>query len=261
MQFARLLIFAGLAASVAGVASAADLATPPYAKAPPAPVAVYSWTGCYVGANVGGGSDRQSYTNINPARLPNFDLGSERNTGVIGGGQIGCDYQAGNFVFGAQGMVDATDFRGTNHVVPGPVDRQFPNIFDLSARTSWIATATARIGYTVTPQMLIYVKGGGAWSRSSLDYTITGMGVATYTASETRSGWIVGGGIEYMLAPNWSVFAEYNHLDFGTGTLSTQGVGAAAGSPPEPIRIDHRIDVGMIGVNYRFGGGPIVAKY
>ncbi|WP_027534544.1 outer membrane protein [Bradyrhizobium sp. WSM3983] len=260
-KVATFMAFGTIATAAAGLANAADLAARPYTKAPPVPMAVYSWTGCYVGGNVGGGSDRQTYTNVNPNRLPNFDLGSERNTGVIGGGQIGCDYQAGNFVFGAQGMIDATDLRGSNRVVPAPGDPQFPNIFDLSARTSWIATATARIGYTVTPQTLLYVKGGGAWSRSSLDYTITGMGVATFTGSETRSGWIVGGGVEYLLAPNWSVFAEYNHMDFGTSILATQGIGADAGFS-EPIRIGHRIDAGMVGVNYRFGGpGPVVAKY
>ena len=107
-------------------------------------------------------------------------------------------------------------------MVPGPTDSQFPNIFDLSSRTSWIATATARLGYAVQPQLLLYAKGGAAWERSSLDYTITGMGVANFSGSELRTGWTVGGGLEYLIAPSWSVFAEYNHMDFGTDTLATQ---------------------------------------
>jgi outer membrane immunogenic protein len=250
----RPLIMAALFATTATIsAQAADLAARPYAKAPAMPDPGVHWTGCYLGANIGGGSDRQTYTNVNPNRLPNFDLGSERNTGAIGGGQIGCDYQAGNWVFGAQGMLDATDFGGSNHVVPGPADRQFPNIFDLSARTSWVATATARVGYAIVPQALIYAKGGAAWTRASLDYTITGMGVETFTAAETRTGWIVGGGLEYLIAPNWSVFAEYNHMDFGSSTLATLDTVPADLSPPEPIRVGRRIDSAMFGINYRFG--------
>jgi outer membrane immunogenic protein len=231
-------------------AQAADLAARPYSKAPIASAPVYGWTGCYVGGNVGGGWDRQDYLNVNPQRLPNFDLGAERNSGVIGGGQVGCDYQAGAWVFGAQGMFDATDIKGSNHVVPGPADPQFPNIFDLRARTSWLATATARVGYTVVPEALLYVKGGAAWTRGSLGYTITGQGVDTYTGAETRSGWVVGGGLEYLFAPNWSGFVEYNHIDFGTRTLNT----ADPSGFIEPIRVNRRIDTAMIGVNYRFGG-------
>src|SRR5258706_2080370 len=112
-------------ALVAGVANgpsgAADLLTNMSMKAP-VMAPVYNWTGCYIGANVGGGSDQETFTNVNPNRLPNFDLGSEHATGAMGGGQIGCDYQVGNWVVGAQGMFDATDFKGSNRVVPGPGD-------------------------------------------------------------------------------------------------------------------------------------------
>ena len=249
------LITGSLAALALGVslpALAADLSPHSYVKAPP-PQAVASWTGCYLGANAGGGLDRQAYTNVNPNRLPNFDLGSERNAGAVGGGQIGCDYQIGGWVVGVQGLFDAAGFRGSNHVVPGPTDSQFPNIFDLSSRTSWIATATARLGYAVQPQLLLYAKGGAAWERSSLDYTITGMGVANFSGSEQRAGWTVGGGLEYLIAPNWSVFAEYNHMDFGTDTLATQDRNVSNNSPPEPIRLSHRTDIGLVGLNYRFG--------
>jgi outer membrane immunogenic protein len=244
-------ILHGAIAAVAFSATAfgADLPARTYTKAPAPVAAIASWTGCYIGGNVGGGWDRQGYTNVNPQRLPNFDLGSERNAGVIGGGQIGCDYQAGAWVIGAQAMFEAADLRGSNHVVPGAADPQFPNIFDLSARTSWVTTATLRVGYAVVPQALLYLKGGAAWMHGKLDYTITGMGVANYTGAETRSGWIIGGGLEYLFAPNWSVFVEYNHMDFGTQTLNTQDAFAFI----EPIRVSRRIDTAMVGVNFRFG--------
>jgi outer membrane immunogenic protein len=236
-------------AAFSAPALAADLAPRTYTKIPPPVVAVASWTGCYIGGNVGGGWDRQDYTNVNPQRLPHFDLGSERNSGVIGGGQVGCDYQAGSWVFGAQGMFQAADLRGSNRVVPGPTNPQFGNVFDLSARTSWVTTATLRVGYAIVPQALLYLKGGAAWTHGNLGYTITGQGVDPFTGSETRSGWIVGGGLEYLFAPNWSVFVEYNHMDFGTQTLNTQDAFAFI----EPIRVSRQIDTAMVGVNFRFG--------
>jgi outer membrane immunogenic protein len=248
------LLLLGIAL-VAGVASsgpsgAADLPTQMSTKAP-AMAPIYSWTGCYIGANAGGGSDRENFTNVNPNRLPNFDLGSEHAAGAMGGGQIGCDYQAGNWVIGAQGLFDATNFKDSNHVVPAFGDPQFPNVFDLSSRVSWLATATARLGYAVQPQLLVYARGGAAWMRSDLKYAITGMGITnTYTGAETRTGWTVGAGLEYLIIANWSVFAEYSHMDFGSGTLNTTFIPDPS---PEPIRISHRIDTVMLGLNYRIG--------
>jgi outer membrane immunogenic protein len=252
------LLLLGIALVAGGASSgpsgAADLPTQMSMKAP-ALAPLYSWTGCYIGANAGGGSDRGSFADVNPnlaaTGRPNIDLGSERATGAMGGGQIGCDYQAGNWVVGAQGMFDATDFKGSNHVVPGPGDPQFPDVFDLSSRVSWLATATARIGYAIQPQLLLYARGGAAWMRSDLNYSVTAMGLMnTFTGTDTRAGWTAGAGLEYLIAANWSVFAEYSHMDFGASTLNTTLITAPT---PEPIRNDHRIDTVMLGLNYRIG--------
>ena len=254
MQKLLLLGIALVAAVASGPSAAADLPAQMPMKAP-AMAPLYSWTGCYIGANAGGGSDHETFTDINPnlaaTGRPNIDLGSEHANGAMGGGQIGCDYQAGNWVFGAQGMFDATDFKGSNHLVPGPGDPQFGDIFDLSSRVSWLATATARIGYAIQPQLLLYARGGAAWMRSDLNHSVTAMGLTnTYTGAETRAGWTVGAGLEYLVAANWSVFVEYSHMDFGTGTLDVTLISAP---PPEPIRISHRIDTVMLGLNYRIG--------
>src|SRR5438270_3879828 len=113
---------AAIAMAVAVPALAADLA-PRYSKAPAlAPVAVYNWTGCYIGGNVGGGWARTSQTQIakvgGPVIVPANDFGrSDSDGNFIGGGQIGCDYQFGQFVIGAQGMADFGDIR-SSHVVP-----------------------------------------------------------------------------------------------------------------------------------------------
>jgi outer membrane immunogenic protein len=248
------LVLAG-GLGLAGSAIAADLPARTYTKA--APIApLYSWTGCYIGANAGGGTDRESFTHINPDFgvlnfNTNFALGTQHATGAIGGGQIGCDYQIGSWVFGAQGLYDAASLKGSNHVVPGPTDPQFPNIFDLNSRVSSIATATARLGYAIQPQLLIYAKGGAAWMRSDLSYAITGMGITNvYTGVETRNGWTVGAGLEYLITANWSVFAEYSHMDFGSSTLNTR---LFTDPTPQLIWTNHRLDTGMVGLNFRLG--------
>jgi outer membrane immunogenic protein len=253
----RWLVAALALAGIAGAqprAYAADLPQGALVTKAPVVALAYRWTGCYLGANVGGGSNRAAFFDATPPRPTGLDHGVARGTGALGGGQIGCDYQAGNWVFGLQGMIEATNLNGTSHFVPGPADPQSPNVLDMRSRTSALATATARVGYAVQPQVLIYAKGGAAWMRSQVDYTITGMGAFTFpfTGSDTRTGWTAGGGVEFLIAPNWSVFAEYNYMDFGSKTLTLQGYGGTAGATA-PIVVNHRIDTAMFGVNYRFG--------
>src|ERR671930_460 len=103
-----------LAAFVAGSASAADLRPRPAAPyQPPPPAPVFSWSGCYIGANIGGGWADKSFNDAAGlvTGVPGADLGTHTASGVIGGGQIGCDYQAGVWVFGVQGMFDGSASR------------------------------------------------------------------------------------------------------------------------------------------------------
>ena len=89
---------------------------------------------------------------------------------------------------------------------------------------------------------------------ANLDYAGFGMGLTfPYTGLETRTGWTAGGGVEFPIAPNWSVFAEYIYIDFGSKTLTLQGYGPAAGFTAPILLVSHRIDTVVFGVNYRFG--------
>jgi opacity protein-like surface antigen len=149
---------------------------------------------------------------------------------VVAGGQVGCDYQAGEFVFGIQGMGDWTQMHG----------RFFDAVtgaFTESAQARWFATATGRIGYTITPPTLIYMKGGAAWVRNQyqdfFDFASpgaipgcvgTGCNTLNTTTSTTQLGWTVGIGLEYMLSPNWSVFVEYNYMNFGNPSVNLPGL-------------------------------------
>ncbi len=249
--------------AIAVPALAADMA-PRYTKAPvAAPVVTYNWTGCYVGGNVGGAWARTDQTIVGfVTGIPfgPFDFGNSEGSNVVGGAQIGCDYQfAGNWVIGAQGMFDFGNV-DSSHAIP-----VFPGNtpgFVSTNRTRDIFTATARLGYLFAPQVLGYVKGGGAWAR--VDYNvIQPNGLLSESASTTRDGWTVGGGLEWMFAPGWSVFGEYNYMDFGRKDIAFVQAPATV-SPFGASIVSTRLTVNqaLVGVNYKFNwGGPVVAKY
>lgn len=220
-------------------------------KAPiKAPLPVLSWTGCYVGANIGGGWADKDYTD--PLALPPANiLGSHTANGWVGGGQVGCDYQVGSWVFGARGMGQATNLKGTHLALLEDF---------LNTSIPWLATATARVGYTVRPNLLLYAQGGAAWVRDHETKVDLVTGLLEGTADVTRSGWTVGAGAEYLITTNWSVFAEYNYMDFGT----KRTIYTTPDIPPAffPLDIRQRVQTVLVGVNFRFNPfGPVVAKY
>ncbi len=253
---------AGLALTAASLAQAADLGRRPVYEAPrpQPPVPMFSWTGCFIGAHVGGGASTIASGHAPSSGsgllgedrsvwdLPVLATGSgtirtepnARNTihssGVVYGGQIGCDYQfAGPLVIGIQGSFSGTSIDG------GAAD----NTGTLGITNRWIGDVTGRLGYSIWPQTLLYAKGGSAWTRTKVSL-FPDSGDFRNT---TLSGWIAGGGFEWAFAPNWSVFAEYDHYDFGNKTARVN-----TGEPDIiAVSIKPRIDVVKVGVNYRFG--------
>src|SRR6187399_1721467 len=202
-----LAVVMGLAASHA---SAADLPR----KAPPAPPPPppLTWTGCYIGANLGGAWGRFRVEGPFGGSAEQ----STNNAGFAGGGQIGCDYQfAGGWVIGFRNMFDGT----TNSR-----DRTFTVTTATGTATGaaefhnrWFDALTGRIGYSWQPNSLLYFQGGAVWSRVEADLFLTdGVTVVAGSFSDTKTGWTVGGGWEYRFSPNWSVFIEGNYYDFGT---------------------------------------------
>jgi outer membrane immunogenic protein len=259
---------AAIAVAVAVPALAADMA-PRYSKAPPpAPIMVYNWTGCYIGGNVGGGWARTEQTQIAkvglvPPVVLNNDFGRSEKSDVIGGGQIGCDYQfAGNWVAGIQGMADFGNLR-SSHVVPTAFPGFPVGSFVSNNRVNYTVTATGRIGYLFAPQVLGYVKGGGAWANQDHNFigTVPVVFLSESANSVDRFGWTVGGGLEWMFAPGWSVFGEYNYMDFGRKDISFIAGPATVGAP-DVVSTRLTIQQALVGVNYKFNwGGPVVAKY
>lgn len=254
------IAFAAAAVSLlfAGAASAADLAARPYAKAPPPVVAVYNWTGFYVGGHAGGTWTNQEWINtVDTATFDDLDPGEgfrQRETGFIGGGHIGYNWQAGNFVFGLEGSISGltTDSTLRNTVFGGADD-----VF--SWRTEFMATVVGRAGLAFNNNLL-YVKGGWAGVNNRLSVSDT-VGPAVGSGSQTtwHNGWTVGAGWEYGLTPNWIIGIEYNYAAFETKTYQLNGTDPAPAAYTFDAKPrDIQSVVGRL--SYKFGG-PVVAKY
>jgi outer membrane immunogenic protein len=273
----RRLLLASSAIIMAGPALAADIAPRMSVKAPVVAAVPYSWSGCYVGGHVGAGWSRTNFFDpgvdagfgpsgtIGPAGT---SLGVDSGAGVIGGAQAGCDYQfASNWVIGIGGDFSAADLRGVlNDPFFGGKNGQPAT---LSSRTEWIASVTGRLGYT-WDHVLVYGKGGAAFSRdrySLQNFVGFGPGFCVNgvtfvgcnaTTSADRFGWTAGVGVEWAFAPNWSALLEYDHYGFGSKDVLFVDPNAVFAAP---MSIKQNIDVVKVGINYRFGGNPVVARY
>jgi outer membrane immunogenic protein len=242
----------------AGSAVAADLGAPTYRKAPPMapPPPVYNWSGFYFGGNIGGGWSSLSDTVVTPFAGGAFPAGSSFATnnlsGVLGGVQAGFNWQFGGpWVIGFEGDYMWADLTGNGTSISVP----FPAVsFVENSKITDIALATGRLGYAVN-NWLFYAKGGGAWGQgSSTSQTFLNGAVvdATSTGTVNRAGWTIGGGIEWAFFNNWSAKIEYNHVDFGTQSVTVNGTfGPVAGAVSNVSGRD-TVDIVKAGINYRF---------
>jgi len=130
---------------------------------------------------------------------------------------------------------------------------------DLKAHTevNWVATLAGRIGYAVD-RVLIYAKAGVAFADQDYSWIVTkgSKDLATAKFSDTRTGWMVGGGAEWALWHNWSAKLEYNYMDFGTETINAAAsvcLSGACSKKDVRVDIDEHMHVVKLGINYRFG--------
>ena len=216
------LIKLGLAAVMLTSASAAsegaDVSGRP-AYPPPAPPIpfVYNWTGFYAGAHAGVGW-------------------SDGDSGFIGGGQIGFNYQINQWVLGVEGDFAGTTIKDSvSATVVGPGAVITGNA---EASLDWVSTLAPRVGYAFN-NWLVYGKVGGAWAHASGTGStgINGMQFGSISVDETVSGWMLGIGAEYALSDNWTAKIEYNMMDFGNSGPFT----------------DNKFNILKAGINYRFG--------
>ena len=243
--------------SLSAPASAADLRARPYVKAPPpAPVVaqIYDWSGFYIGINGGGGSAHKCWDLVSASGVivsSPRDEGCHDATGGTVGGQIGYRWQATNWVFGIEGQGNWADFTGSNLNLFF-TDPQETNRSKIDA----LAILTGQVGYAWN-NVLFYVKGGAAVVGDKYDSFYTATSSPVIHGSETRWGGIIGAGLEFGFAPNWTLGVEYNHLFLGSRDV------VATGLFVDTLRIHQDIDMGLVRLNYRFGGfgAPIAARY
>jgi outer membrane immunogenic protein len=229
--------------STSMAAHAADVTARPAPYAPPPPVSAlrgFSWTGFYVGGNIGGAWSNRDVT----------DTFLDGNNGVfIGGGQLGFNWQVSNFVLGFEADFDGATKNNNN---TGTVFVPALATIQVSSNDSWITTLAARFGVT-NGYWLLYGKAGGGWVGSD-DFIVTNLRTGssiTTSNNNTNRGWLLGVGVEWAFASNWSAKVEYNYLALDDRTFTVP-----AGSPflagDTFIQSNRNIQMAKVGINYLF---------
>jgi outer membrane immunogenic protein len=244
----RLLLSATALAAVAGSALAADL---PYRQPPPAyvPPPLFSWTGFYLGGQIGYAWGRDSLSVTNPV-LGTFITSSYGPDGVIGGAHVGYNLQLNTLVAGVEGDVEGTDY-STSAAIGGVT---------FGTKIPVQGSVRLRLGLALD-RALLYVTGGAAFAGFDNTYqTIFGFD----TISKTRTGWTVGGGIEYAVTDNWTIRAEYRYADYGKFSdypVNSFPFPLLPGTFVQNAETQHSVRAGF---SYKFGGlsaAPVVATY
>jgi outer membrane immunogenic protein len=216
---------AALAVSVvAAPVLAADLPGRPIYKAPP-PDAVSTWTGFYIGAQVGWASadwDASSLVStppIGPFAAPGFPIGTFNGDGFVGGVHVGYNHQFNNIVLGIEADFNWPDVDVTRNFVAIGIQPGLP--LAINASLDSYGTIRGRFGVT-WGRALLYGTAGWAWARSEISITSPGQfaGPFATTSRNTHNGWTAGVGVDYMVTPNFIVGVEYKHLGFDSETYT-----------------------------------------
>jgi outer membrane immunogenic protein len=222
--------------AVGGPVSAADMAARPVYKAAPPPQAVYTpynWTGLYIGGHIGFGSVKFEF---------NTGIDSGSRSSLIGGGQLGFNWQAGNIVWGLEGDVSGANFSAGQEVST------------IGAKVDLLASLRGRLGLAFD-RILVYGTGGVGYVRGRAGAQTFG---TVLTTNFTQSRGVIGGGVELAVINNLTLRAEV--LDY----IGTESFGLG-GDLNNNIR---DIWVVRFGANYKLdwlgigkGKSPVVAKY
>jgi outer membrane immunogenic protein len=237
--FIAALAFGALAS---GSAIAADMSAPaPVYKSAPPMLSSYGWTGFYLGINGGGGWGTSRFDFPGTATT----TGNFKTSGGLFGGTAGFNFQSGGWVVGVEGDGDWANLKGSAPC-PNPS-------FSCQTSDSWLATARGRFGVSFN-EWLIYGTAGGAFG----DVKVAVPGPVAFSGQTVvRAGWTAGAGVEYGFASNWSIKAEYLHIDLGSSTCALGNCAAIS-----VANVPFHAEIFRVGLNYRFGGfGPMVARY
>lgn len=324
----NIVSIAAIAAALsAGSAIAADL---PSHKAPPPAAPVLSWTGAYAGLNAGynwGTNGNVGSQNYAPAwveaapdagepftqaagPLAMSGVRSNTQSGFIGGAQFGYNYQYGTkYVFGIETDIQGTGINGSSRIGgaaayasqyngndgiagnSGTASSRATGATVVDAGLNYLGTVRGRVGYLVTPTLLLYGTGGftygGAYAKvtqsavDTLGYPVnTQIGTAYSTSTwvgggqqnQILTGWNAGGGAEWMFMPNWSLKGEALYWDLGRMNVNTSSLAASGqqsvGGYQSNIgwgrtSVSYQGVQAKLGINYHFNFSPetVVAKF
>jgi len=265
---------AAAVALVVGGAFAAQAADLPTRKEAPAPVFVpppFTWTGFYVGLNAGGiwatGNTTTTLYNAGfPLLQTDWPTGTFGNsdTGFIGGGQVGYNWQWGAMVLGAEADFDGTSLSHERTLIgPTFLFNGQNDWFALngSTRLDWLGTVRGRIGFVATPdnRLMFYGTGGLAYGGGSghlnLYDNTNGWGWFSGNRSDTRAGWTIGGGVEYAITNNVTIRGEYLYYNLGsTNAVTVPNLLAQTAFPAAyaTAKINFEGSILRAGVNYKF---------
>ena len=237
-------LFAVAALALPAVAAqAADLPI----KAPVAPTTVYApynWTGVYIGGNVGY-SWANHHIDISSTSGSILSSGNTDPQGAVGGGQIGYNWQTGNWVLGIEADYQRSDQRGdfnSSFTVLGVATTQAT-----TEKLDWFGTVRGRFGYA-WDRSLVYATGGWAYGHEKCCAIVTAAGITTVShfSEYYRDGWTVGAGYEYAFSDRLSTRIEYLYIDFGSDSAVALTVAGL------PFTYNHLTDnVVRVGLNYK----------
>jgi len=203
------------------------------------PSAARDWTGFYIGGHVGG-----AWTD---AQWDDISLTAERvvfdGSGVIGGAHAGYLHQFNNVVVGVEVSYSGLNVDETvrSAVVPATVA--------YSSQVDDLFTATARLG-VASGNWLFYAKGG--FASADIEYRGAEATIPdSFTNSKRSSGWVVGGGVEWLITSNVMLGIEYLHVSLDGETLTGQ---TAAGIPYTLTGADLEMSSVTARLSYKFGG-------
>jgi outer membrane immunogenic protein len=261
----QVVLMASSAPAIAPAVAPGPTSGPVLPAPPPPPSSAFSWTGFYVGLNIGYGSGSDD-TFVNPLPTATQFVNLLPQTlkpdpsGVMGGGQVGYNWQHGHFVLGAEFDIQASGMDGTKTVTPIIQNNgtPFPGAGFVSAHqdTSWVVSLRPRVGVTLVPRLLVYGTGGVAFA-SVTEFAQTNfrpVGTTLYPAfiDDTRTGWIAGGGAEVGLSRRWSVRGEFLHYNLGSDSKTANAIPLL---PPFQVAYtfgDNTANTFNFGVNFRF---------
>jgi len=211
--------------------------------------------GCFAGAHFAERWANNKFTRIRTVNVPGYPSSGPAAPAAFGaqspdaagyGAQLGCDWHSGPWVFGAQIQHD-------NGVATTTAVTAFPTN-SIRASAISLETITGRAGYMVAPDLLAYVRTGFAvvFNNYSVGTPAQIVGNTPVESASTRNlGFVLGGGLEWSINSDWSLYGEFQHNNFGS-VPTVFNLTAAQTAGADVLRIRQSINQLLIGVNYHF---------